>query len=107
MAEWRWENVVEIGTQTCFDDRDQLSIVLGLPEDKIQVRQIATGGAFGAKEDIILQTFLTLGALKTDRPVKMVLTRESLSRPPKRHSSTLHFKTAASADGCFRRLRQI
>jgi CO/xanthine dehydrogenase Mo-binding subunit/aerobic-type carbon monoxide dehydrogenase small subunit (CoxS/CutS family) len=89
-----------IGTQTAFDDRTQLSEILGLPEDKIRVIQIPPGGAFGGKEDMIIQQFLALGTLKINRPVKMVLTREeSLRVHVKRHPSWIHYKTGADASG--------
>ena len=91
---------VKIGTQTAFDDRSQLSEILALPEDKIRVIQIPLGGAFGGKEDMIIQQFLALGALKTNRPVKIVLSRqESLRVHVKRHSSRIHYKTGADKDG--------
>jgi CO/xanthine dehydrogenase Mo-binding subunit/aerobic-type carbon monoxide dehydrogenase small subunit (CoxS/CutS family) len=91
---------IKIGTQTAFDDRTQLSEILGIPEEKIRVIQIPPGGAFGGKEDMIIQQFLALGALKTQRPVKMVLTREeSLRVHVKRHPSWIHYKTGADVQG--------
>jgi CO/xanthine dehydrogenase Mo-binding subunit/aerobic-type carbon monoxide dehydrogenase small subunit (CoxS/CutS family) len=92
--------VLKIGTQTAFDDRTQLTEILAMPEDKIRVIQIPPGGAFGAKEDMILQQYLALGALKARRPVKMVLTREeSLRVHVKRHPAQMHFKTGADRAG--------
>lgn len=92
--------VIKIGTQTAFDDRTQLSEILGMPEEKIRVIQMPMGGAFGAKEDMILQQFLALGALKTKRPVKMVLTREeSLRAHVKRHPAKMHYKLGADKFG--------
>jgi len=92
--------MLQMGTQCAFDDRTQLSEILALPEDKIRVVQLPMGGAFGGKEDMILQQYLALGALRTGRPVKMVLTRaESLRGHPKRHLARMHFKTGADHDG--------
>ena len=77
---------IRIGSQCVFEDRIQLSEILALPEEKIRVIENPIGGAFGAKEDMILQQYLALGALKTKRPIKMVLTREeSLRVHQKRH----------------------
>jgi aldehyde oxidoreductase len=91
---------LKIGTQTAFDDRTQLSEILAMPEEKIRVIQNPIGGAFGAKEDMILQQYLALGALKTKRPVKMVMTREeSLRVHVKRHPAWMHYKTGADASG--------
>jgi len=92
--------VIEIGTQANFDDREQLALALDMPKEKIRVVQLPLGGAFGGKEDIILQFLLALGALRSGRPVKMVLCREESFRThPKRHASKLRYKTAAGADG--------
>jgi CO/xanthine dehydrogenase Mo-binding subunit/aerobic-type carbon monoxide dehydrogenase small subunit (CoxS/CutS family) len=94
--------VLEIGTQCPFDDRIQLSEALGLPQEKIRVRQVPMGGAFGGKEDILLHLALTLGALRSNRPVKITLTRpESLRGHPKRHPAWMHYKLAADAEGHF------
>jgi len=91
---------IHIGSQCVFDDRTQLSEILALPEEKIRVVENPIGGAFGAKEDMILQQYLALGALKTKRPVKMVLTREeSLRVHQKRHPAWMYFKTGADSKG--------
>ena len=92
--------VLEMPSQTVFDDRTQLSEALGMPLDKIRVIQIPQGGSFGAKEDMILQVFLALGAMKTGRPVKMVLTREeSLRVHQKRHPVWMHYRVGADREG--------
>jgi aldehyde oxidoreductase len=92
--------VLEIGSQTVFDDREQLSEILDLPEEKIRVKQVPQGGSFGGKEDLILQQHLALGALNTGRPVKMTLTREeSLRVHQKRHPAWISYKTGADKDG--------
>jgi CO/xanthine dehydrogenase Mo-binding subunit len=89
-----------MGTQCAFDDRTQLSEILDLPEEKIRIVQLPMGGAFGAKEDLILQQYLALGALLSRRPVKMVLTREeSLRVHVKRHPAKMRFKTGADREG--------
>lgn len=92
--------VVKVPTQSAFDDRTQLSEILDMHPEKIRVVALPCGGAFGGKEDIILQQHLALGALKTRRPVKMVLSREeSLRVHVKRHPAWMSYKTGASQDG--------
>lgn len=92
--------VIKIGTQNAFGDREQLAEILGLPEDKIRIIQLPMGGAFGAKEDILLHQHLALGALLTGKPVKMVLTREeSLRVHVKKHPSWMHYKVGADKNG--------
>ena len=91
---------LKMGTQCAFDDRTQLARILALPEEKIRVVQLPMGGAFGGKEDILIYQFLALGALLSQRPVKITLTRaESLRTHPKRHPARMRFKTGADADG--------
>ena len=83
-----------------FFVREQLVEILNMPEDKIRVIQIPQGGAFGGKEDPIFEVYLALGALLTNRPVRIVLTREeSLRVHVKRHPAWMHYKTGADKDG--------
>ncbi|MGB3716301.1 MAG: molybdopterin cofactor-binding domain-containing protein [Candidatus Promineifilaceae bacterium] len=92
--------ILEIGSQTVFDDRVQLSEILNLPEDKIRVIQAPQGGSFGGKEDLILQQHLALAALRTGRPAKITLTREESMRVhAKRHPAWMRFKTGADKNG--------
>jgi aldehyde oxidoreductase len=91
---------VEIGSQNIFVDRDQLVDILGLPKEKVRVIQIRTGGAFGGKQDVLLHHHLALGALISQRPVKMVLTRsESLRAHPKRHPAWMVYKVGVDKEG--------
>ena len=91
---------IKYPTQCAFDDRKQLSEILAMPEEKIRVIALIPGGAFGGKEDMIIQQHLALGALKTGKPVKITLTREeSLRVHVKRHPAWMHFKTGADAQG--------
>jgi CO/xanthine dehydrogenase Mo-binding subunit/aerobic-type carbon monoxide dehydrogenase small subunit (CoxS/CutS family) len=92
--------IVKIGSQSVVDNRAQLADALALPLEKVRVVHLPVGGAFGAKEDIVLHFFLALGALRSSRPVKMTLSRpESMRVHPKRHFTEMHYKTAASSDG--------
>ena len=92
--------VLKMGTQSAFDVRTQLSEILALPEEKIRVVQLPMGGAFGGKEDLIIEQHLALGALLTGKPVKIVLSRqESLRVHAKRHPAWMHYKTGADQDG--------
>lgn len=89
-----------VPTQAAWDDRRELAAILALPREKVRVKQLPIGGAFGAKGDVHLHRFLALGALRTGRPVKMTLTREeSLRTHAKRHASTMHVKLGADAEG--------
>lgn len=89
-----------VPTQAAWDDRRELAAILALPREKVRIKQLPIGGAFGGKGDVHLHRFLALGALRTGRPVKITLTREeSLRTHAKRHASTIRVKLGADAEG--------
>jgi CO/xanthine dehydrogenase Mo-binding subunit len=76
--------------------------LFGLPEEKIRVVQMETGGAFGGKEDYpsMLAAHAALLAMKARRPVKMIYDRlEDMVATTKRHPSRTRLRTAVSKDG--------
>ena len=76
--------------------------LLGVSADKVNVRQIVMGGAFGGKEDYpsLLAGFAVLLAKKCGRPVKMVYDRnEDILFTTKRHPSVVRHKTGVMGDG--------
>ncbi len=86
--------------QGVWDDRRQIASFLGLPEERVRVTQVATGGAFGAKEDLNVQSHAALLATKTGRPVKVTLSRrESLRFHSKRHPMWLEYTVGCDEDG--------
>lgn len=79
-----------------------LSILMGLTEDKIAVRQAAVGGAFGGKEDYpsILAGYCSVLARKAKRPVKIIYDRaEDTEVTTKRHPAIVRHKTGVKKDG--------
>jgi len=86
--------------QGAWEDRRQIAALLGLPEAAVRVTQVATGGAFGGKEDLSVQGQAALLAHVTGRPVLLALSRrESLRLHPKRHALTLDYEVGCDADG--------
>ena len=83
-----------------FQVRDQLSVALGLPKDRIRVNPVAIGGDYGGKGsamDIPVAYFL---ALKTGHPVKMVMDYlEEFTAGNPRHSAVINLKTGVMKDG--------
>src|SRR3984957_12596200 len=74
----------------------------GLPEDRVRVVQMETGGAFGGKEEYpsMLAAHASLLAIKTGKPVKIVYDRmEDMAATTKRHPSRTRHRTAVSKDG--------
>ena len=55
-------------TQTPYMDRDELALVLGLPEDRVRVIPSACGGGFGGKLDLSLQPLIAIAALAARPP---------------------------------------
>ena len=86
--------------QGVFDDRRQIAGVVGLNTEQVSVELIASGGAFGGKEDLSIQAQTSLAALVCQAPVKMALTREESFRlHPKRHPIEMHYRVGCDARG--------
>lgn len=91
---------VYVGSQIPYQDRNQIALAMGLPEEQVRVIGTLIGGGFGGKEDIAGQIHVALLANATGRPVKMLYTRqESLIFHPKRHATIIRIKTGAKKDG--------
>jgi CO/xanthine dehydrogenase Mo-binding subunit len=79
-----------------------LRVLLALPEDRVRVVQVETGGGFGGKEDFpsMLAGHAALLALKARRPVKMVYDRsEDMRATTKRHPGVIRHRTGVTRDG--------
>jgi len=93
-------------SQGIFKDCLQIADLLDLPEEQVDVVQVATGGGFGGKEDLTVQHHAALYARILRRPVMVKLTRpESLRMHPKRHRTRLDFKLGCDARGRLTALR--
>jgi CO/xanthine dehydrogenase Mo-binding subunit len=76
--------------------------LLDLPEDKVRVVQMETGGAFGGKEDYpsMIAGHAALLAMKSRKPVKIIYDRmEDMVATTKRHPSRTRHRTAVARDG--------
>jgi CO/xanthine dehydrogenase Mo-binding subunit len=74
----------------------------GLPENKVRVVQMETGGAFGGKEEYpsMIAGHAALLAIKSGQPVKFVYDRmEDMVATTKRHPSRTRHRTAVDKDG--------
>jgi len=88
------------GGQHPYRDQLQVARALGMNPRKIRIINTPAGGAFGGKDEITVQIYLALLVLHTDRPAKIVLSREeSVIAGMKRHPMKIYMKTAAAADG--------
>ena len=85
-----------------YPQRDQLQLArcLALNSRKIRVVSYPVGGAFGGKDELTIQPILGLLALKTNKPVKIALSREeSIMSYWKRHPFMMYYKTGVKKDG--------
>jgi CO/xanthine dehydrogenase Mo-binding subunit len=97
--------VVKGSVQNLFSTRRSLAAVLALPLNNVQVIQTTLGGSFGGKDEAmtLLSCRAALLALATNRPVKMVNSREeSFIESYKRHPYCLHYTLGADNDGRLR-----
>jgi xanthine dehydrogenase D subunit len=87
-------------TQWTHVDHRQLVSCLGLAPEEVRVHGVGLGGAFGAREDLSLQTHLAILALRTGRPIKMEVNRtESFAAHVKRHGAQMWYRHEADRDG--------
>ena len=92
--------VVYTGGHDSESNRLEIARALHLTEEKVRIVRPTLGGSFGAKRDISIEIYLALGAIKTGRPVKMVLTRqESMRMSTKRHPMKMRYVTGFSREG--------
>ncbi|EIJ80428.1 xanthine dehydrogenase, substrate and molybdenum cofactor subunit [Bacillus methanolicus PB1] len=91
---------VYAGTQHGYKDRFQLARILDIPESKIRVVSSPMGGSFGGKDELNIQPYGALLAIKTGCPVKIHQSRrESVRSGLKRHPMKITMKTGASRSG--------
>jgi CO/xanthine dehydrogenase Mo-binding subunit len=88
------------GTQQLSVCHFELGLALEMPMSEVRVIPLWIGGGFGGKLNTLIEPIVALLALKADRPVKIVLTREeeliaAHSRPP----FTMRLKTGVMKDG--------
>lgn len=92
--------VIQAATQYPHFDQLEIAEALGLETDQVIVDNPAVGGAFGGREDLTLQVHIGLAALRLQRPVKVVYSREeSFYAHSKRHPIRIYMKTGADAEG--------
>lgn len=87
-------------TQGIYIHQARISESLGIPMSKIRVIAPRVGGGFGGKIETHVQAICVALAQKTDKPVKIILTRDeefSATRP--RHPTVINCKFGVKRDG--------
>ncbi len=92
-----------LGSMQCpYYVQAALTKALDIEPEKAVVKQVATGGAFGGKEDFpsVLALHASVLALRSGHPVKMVYERaEDIRSTTKRHPSVVHHRSGVMRDG--------
>ena len=87
-------------SQNITHHRHMLARIIAKPISKVRFIMSPVGGGFGGKEDMIYQGMLALLAMKTQRPVRLVFTREeSIVSTAKRHPSRTTLRMGLFRDG--------
>lgn len=91
---------VHTDSQGSVYDHAQIAKILNLDPKHVEIILAASGGAFGAKEELSIQAQTAVAACVLQKPVKTVLTREqSTQHHVKRHAMTITLTAGADADG--------
>ncbi len=91
---------IYVATQWLHVDRAQVAPCLGLPLERVRIHLAGVGGAFGGREDLSMQIHGALLALHTNRPVKIVYSREeSFTGHVHRHPARMWAEHTATRDG--------
>lgn len=92
--------IIYSSDQGVYDTQHECMALLGLPAEKVKVRNKLVGGGFGGKEDVTVQHHAAMIAYLTKRPVKVKLTRaESILIHPKRHPMDMEFTLGCDENG--------
>jgi CO/xanthine dehydrogenase Mo-binding subunit/aerobic-type carbon monoxide dehydrogenase small subunit (CoxS/CutS family) len=91
---------VRTSTQTPFLTRRALGELLGLPHDRIRVVTGRVGGAFGGKQELLVEDVTALAALRTGRPVVLEYSRaDTFLGATTRHPFRVRIRAGARRDG--------
>lgn len=92
--------VIRTSTQVPFHIRRVLAPVLGLPVKRIRVIKPRIGGAFGGKQEILIEDVAAHLTIATGRPVLYEYTREEeFIAARSRHPMRVRIKTGVKKDG--------
>ncbi len=92
--------VLSASTQVPFHVRRMVAPLLGLPVKRIRVIKPRVGGAFGAKQEMLIEDIVGHLVLATGRPVRLELTREEEFMSSRtRHAEELTLRTGVTDDG--------
>ncbi|MCD4802692.1 MAG: molybdopterin-dependent oxidoreductase [Anaerolineales bacterium] len=92
--------VIRTSTQVPFHVRRMIAPVIGLPVKRIRVIKPRVGGAFGGKQELLIEDVAAHLTIATGRPVQFVYTREEeFIASRSRHPMRIRMKTGVKKDG--------
>jgi CO/xanthine dehydrogenase Mo-binding subunit len=96
-------------SQAPYSVHKALTGVFGLPAERVRVRTLNLGGAYGSKNGVKLEPLVAYAAWVMKRPVKMTLTRPEVFLTTGKHSAHVTIKTGVTNDGAIvaRQVRAI
>lgn len=98
--------VLRTSTQVPFHVRRIVSQVLEIPVKDIRVIKPRVGGAFGVKQEVLLEDLAGLFALRTEQPVKMKYNRKEEFRSSRtRHPMKIGVKLGANCKGILQAIK--
>jgi CO/xanthine dehydrogenase Mo-binding subunit len=91
---------VYTNTQALYFSLDNTSIILQVPGSRLHFVGGTVGGGFGGKVDVIVEPIATLAAMKTNRPVRFVYSRqEEMQVSSTRSAWRIYIKDGVTSDG--------
>ena len=86
-------------SQAPYPVHKALTRIFDLPADKVRVRTLNLGGAYGSKNGVKLEPLVAYAAWVTRRPVKIALSRPEVFLTTGKHSARVTIKTGVTNDG--------
>ena len=92
--------VIQTSTQVPFHVRRIVAQVCDIPVQQIRVIKPRIGGGFGVKQEVLIEDVVAMLAMRTDRPVYLMYTREEeFVSSRTRHPERVRVRTGAKNDG--------
>ncbi len=89
-----------VQSQGVYEDQRQIARILGVPIERVNVKLVPTGGAFGGKEDLTVQGHAAIFCFHLQKAVKLRLNRsESIRMHPKRHPFHMQYALGCDESG--------
>ncbi len=87
------------GLQAPHPFRYKIAQIFGIPQSKVRITTPYIGGGFGNKDALTIEPITISLTMKTNKPVKLELTREEVFFTSKRAPSIVELKTGVIRDG--------